>query len=295
MSYDIHPRLFVVGAAKSGTTSLVDYLNQHPQIYIPSYKEPCKFVDNFGCNEQEYSALYRGRKERVLVDASTPYLYAPESARAIASEFPEAKILAVLREPVSMAYSFWQYMSAIGSESLTFQEAISSEIQEKRRSHAFTREVSGWYADYLYLERARYSAQIKRYLDHYPKQQIKVFLFDDLVSGAADVCDDIIKWLDLEPYSIDVSTVSNEGGSARFGFVNKLRQKRYPLLKKVLPVQWRAAVRRSTRKFNLKSGDKTPIESALRVALMKNYKSEVEFLGEMIGRDLVKIWGYDAV
>lgn len=286
--------LFVIGAAKSGTTSLVDYLNQHPDIFVPAYKEPCRYVDNFGCNEKEYRSLYSQRNEKILVDASTAYLYAAESARFIAS-CDNAKILVVLREPVSMAYSFWQYMTAIGSENLSFEQAVSPEVQEYRRSDKFIREASGWYADYLYLDRPRYVKQLRRYLDLFPKEQVKVLLFDDLVNDAQTVCNEVVEWLGIAPYSFDVSKISNEGGAARFAFVNKLRQRRYPILKRILPVEWRAAVRRATRKLNLKSGKKSVINTETKNKLMFEYRAEVAELSKLVDRDLVKLWGYDAL
>src|SRR5687767_12736237 len=106
------PNFFVCGAARSGTTSLWEYLRQHPDIYMPAaieHKEPSYFCDLYGMSDwNQYLALFReaGNRKRVG-EASGPYLTSPESAGRLKEAAPEARIIILLRDPAERAWSLY--------------------------------------------------------------------------------------------------------------------------------------------------------------------------------------------
>ena len=110
------PNFFIVGAAKSGTTSLAEYLKQHPEIFMSEFKEPHYFLpegamaSNYYGTWDNYMSLFKDvRNEKAIGEASTGYLYYPESARMIINRIPDAKIIISLRNPVEMAFSLYQH------------------------------------------------------------------------------------------------------------------------------------------------------------------------------------------
>ena len=135
------PNFLIIGAMKSGTTSLYHYLKQHPQIYMSSIKEPNFFalegsnLDFNGAegkeqiqrlikresiiNIEEYRALFRrAAHETAIGEASPMYLYSPEAPYRIRYYVPEAKLITILRNPVERAYSAFLYMTRDGREPL---------------------------------------------------------------------------------------------------------------------------------------------------------------------------------
>ena len=128
------PDFFIVGAAKSGTTSLYSYVRQHPEVFLPSMKEPRFFVDPdyFGGDAlghltqvrdlDEYLGLFAGAPECARVGEASPvYLYSRGTAERIRGFRPDASIVAILRNPVDRAYSHYWLHVRLGAERLSFE------------------------------------------------------------------------------------------------------------------------------------------------------------------------------
>src|SRR6187402_2994451 len=180
------PDFLIVGAARSGTTTLHSYLRQHPGIFLPDIKEPSFFV--FEGDQQKYvkgkfafavrdidsyEKLFRqARPAQKTGEISTPYLYLYE--RTIASiekyfkTYNEIKIVILLRNPVDRAFSQYCWRVRDGREPLSFEAAIKSEPERMKENYSF---------DYFYLDRGFYFKQVKAYLENF--KHVKVILFED--------------------------------------------------------------------------------------------------------------------
>ena len=124
------PNFFIVGAPKCGTTALYQYLNEHPQIYMSDIKEPAYFRQrsNFK-TEADYLALFAGARDEIRLGEATPsYLRSPEATEAIYRFDPDAKIIIMLRDPVSLMMSTYSQDRVMGREkSPTFAEALANQ------------------------------------------------------------------------------------------------------------------------------------------------------------------------
>src|SRR3954462_1224231 len=120
------PNFLIVGAAKSGTTSLFEYLRGHPDVFMPDVKEASYFAGAGVKNEADYLALFReAGPARAVGEASGAYLYLPDTARAIHDLLgPRVRIIVILRNPIDMAYSLWGHMVREGGEQLGFFDAL---------------------------------------------------------------------------------------------------------------------------------------------------------------------------
>src|SRR5918997_468574 len=131
------PNFLIIGAMKSGTTALYYYLEQHPQIYMSPVKEP-----NFFCSGGQegwesksvtriraYQYLFKDvSDEKAIGEASHCYLYEPQAVARIQEHLPDAKLVAILRNPVDRAYSHFLHMVRNGTEPLTdFGQALEEE------------------------------------------------------------------------------------------------------------------------------------------------------------------------
>ena len=164
------PNFLMVGAQKCGTPSLYYYLKQHPQIYMSPVKEAHFFDVEEGekpdfrrashssrpvSGIEDYRALFAGVKDETAIgEASPSYVYIPEAPRRIRSRLPDAKLIAILRDPADRAYSAFLHTSRSGREPLTdFAQALREEEDRIR---------NGWHPLYHYRERGFYHAQLKR-------------------------------------------------------------------------------------------------------------------------------------
>lgn len=246
------PSFFIVGAAKSGTTSLAKYLGQHPDIFMPeSQKEPAYFADHTGHkNWDEYLAEFAGASGcRVVGEKSGAYLYDSQSAERIYRTNSAAKIIIALRNRVDTAYSLYLHNRREGYEVIpTFSEALAAE-DERASSSDFRRNSLGYYANFLYRRRATYFPQIKRYFDVFPPDQIRIVRFADLKQNARSVCQDVFHFLGVDEEFEPDFTPANVGGRMRFQFIQNWYV-HIPLLRRVVIGTTPQIVRRLVYRWN---------------------------------------------
>ena len=173
-----------IGAVKSGTTWLGEQLRAHPDIYFP-YQKEIYFFDNSGKDSNYskgldyYHSFFKNADlKKKWGEFTTHYMYSPESWKLIKQHFPNVKLIVCLRNPVDMAYSFyWWKKATFDSGSL----AKDFETELTRSS--------------IYVERGQYYDQLKPYFENCPRENIKVFLFEDLRSKPADVIKEAYRFL----------------------------------------------------------------------------------------------------
>ncbi|MEZ4600791.1 MAG: sulfotransferase [Syntrophotaleaceae bacterium] len=287
------PNFFIVGAAKSGTTSMAYYLAQHPEIFISARKEPFFFIKDAGMNNiNEYYSLFKNsKKAKAIGEASTGYLFEKESAQLIKEFSPTAKVIIILRNPVDMAYSYWKYMSLIGNEEKSFEEAISHNERIFRNTEKFKRSSLRWWASYLYLERGLYYNQVRNYLEVFGRENVKIYIFEEFFSNLSYFCQDIFAFLGVNRgFSPDFKKL-NEGGEIRFKFLHKIRNRRYPLLKKFLPVAIRVKIQTTLLNLNIKKGKKESMQAETRSYLEEFYKDDIVNLEGLLGKE-INFWKY---
>ena len=198
MTMEVWPNLFIVGAVKSGTTSLYAYLKQHPDIFFPEMKEPHFFTRpvpseaqrhliTFVGDEESYLRLYRracGRRFRG--DASPSYLWSAEAAAGIAAASPEARIIVILRDPIERAYAQYLMDYSDGAVDRPFFEALQID---------WGRPDKGWGVSQLYVELGLYTEQIRRYRTLFGRERVLVLLLEDLKKDAHAVLARIARFL----------------------------------------------------------------------------------------------------
>jgi hypothetical protein len=281
------PNLFIVGAAKAGTTSLHSYLATHPQIYMSPVKEPHYFSRLSPAaerrpflptveDERAYLRLFRGAGECPLRgESSTSYLTVPEAAKRIRDRCPRSKALISLREPVDRAYSHFLADRRDGVERRSFSQAIEDELSST--------EPAAWGNDSLYVEIGRYAEAVARYQRLFGPD-LKVLFFEELTADPLGALRGVLGFLDLEPSDADgpAPKVHNPHSEPRGALARRLftspRARR--LSRRVLPRAGRARVKASLTT----PARKPPIEPADRARLEEIYHPQVEQLTALLGR-----------
>jgi hypothetical protein len=211
------PSVVIVGAQKAGTTQLYSYLAKHPRIFAGVKKE----VDYFSKHAQRNIAWYRSQfplQRRVaarrghVLEASPSYLPKPQALRQMRSVLPEARVIVLLRDPVSRAFSHYQHGKTRHRESRSFAQAVAEELH---RNVYLPVRGAALRPDALpmlgYVARGYYALQLELLYELYPRQQVLVIDSAELFSDTAAVCQRVFGFLGVEPFEVRLGKVYNRG------------------------------------------------------------------------------------
>lgn len=208
------PNLFIVGAAKSGTTSLWYLLRQHPNIFMQEdrlFKEPGYFSHLRRMNsEDKYLKLFSSAKdEKYIGEASTAYLTDPVSSEKIFEFNPDSKIIIMLRNPTCRAYSLYNWMVQEGYEySSTFEEALSKEERRKGKKIPNFFEPE-YYYNYMYFESGLYHSQIVRYIKYFGQEKVSLNIFEEFIKNPTLFMVRMFDWLNISHHHVYLEDKKN--------------------------------------------------------------------------------------
>lgn len=213
------PNFLIVGAAKSGTTSLYYYLRQHPDIFMPEWKELSLFIgDSFGPLHRVKKPYYyqkafsKVQNQTAVGEASTAYLFDETAPKIIKKQLGTIRIIIILRDPVAMSYSLYNHQLRKEGETIeSFEEALEQE-EIRRTDVEFRKRCYGWHANYYYYQRALYYKQVKRYIDTFGRDNVRVILFEELASKTLNVVKEIFAFLGVDNTFVPEIKVHNPAG-----------------------------------------------------------------------------------
>ncbi len=291
------PNFLLIGAGKSGTSSLYLYLKQHPEIYMSPLKEPHFFSFegeklNFSnlagkkVNQKiitdldNYTSLFSGvTDEKAIGEASPSYIYYPKASERIKHYIPDTKIIAILRHPIDRAYSDYLMYYRRGQETINFIQAVRDEQAGKRKN---------WFTGH-YVGGGFYYKMLKRYFDNFDRSQIKVLFYQDLRDKPLNLMQDIYKFLEVDDKFIpDVSLKTNVSpgipkSRALYSFLMAQNNPIKPLLKSLLPANLLKLRQRMIESICYKPPQLTP---EIRGELISVFKQDTLKLEELIQREL---------
>jgi hypothetical protein len=292
---EIWPNFFLVGAAKAGTTSIYEYLSQHPEVFFPCIKEPHFFTQVRPSRQQrffihaisdraEYARLFeRAYGFTIIGDASPSYLWHPEVPGRIRAQVPEARIAIILRDPVERAYSHYLMDYREGVQSLSFYDALIDDMNRQER---------GWGISFLYFELGQYAEQVKRYLETFPPRQIQIIFFDDLRRNVRCVLNELTEFLQIDTAAIknlDISKKHNSYAAPRNELMRRIAGA------KLSRILGRTITPRAGQliyeKFFLRDNHKPPIEPRARDFLCALYDPEITKLERVLDCQLPQLRG----
>jgi hypothetical protein len=177
------PNALIIGAARCGTTSLFDYLAQHPAAGPSRHKELRFFDRQWRHGPRWYRANFPGAEKPLRFEATPSYLLHPQVPERVRSVLGAPRLIVMLREPVARAYSHWNHRRSLGDEHVPFAEAIECEEERPPR--------------YRYLAYGRYAAQIERWLEFHPRSAFHFIRSEDFYRAPAVELDRLTDWLGL--------------------------------------------------------------------------------------------------
>ena len=211
------PDFLIIGTQKGGTTSLFDYLAQHPELALPEIKEINYFDRKYAKGPDWYRGFFPYRISGKKTGESTPYyLFHPLVAERVAKDLPRAKLIILLRDPVSRAFSHYQMMRKRGVEPFgSFVEAIA---REEERIQGENKKITGkqvnWSKNlnrFSYLSRGMYASQLERWFARFPRDQFLILKSEDFFADPQKTLERTCDFLGLKRFTPPSLPVSNPG------------------------------------------------------------------------------------
>jgi sulfotransferase family protein len=282
------PNFIMIGVAKGGTTSVSRYLAQHPQIFMC----PIKATNFFGYEDardwkwhdegdppllrnfpvktlDEYEAMFAGAKDEIAIGEVSPqYIRCPTAAQRIHERLPKVKLVASLRNPADRAFSGFLMRTRRGESVESFYKELTAQS-----SH---------------VKEGFYYRRLKRYLDLFPREQLKIYLFEDFKKDAGKIVAELFAFLGVDTtFTLDTSVRHNPGAVPRLRLLNRLLYS--PTLariaRSVLPGM--KGTLKQVRQMNLSPAPKLPAD--LRAELVALYREDILKVQDLLDRDL-SLW-----
>lgn len=293
------PNFLIVGAAKCGTSSLHQYLEQHPEIFMSKVKEP-RYISSqvnklplggpkdhtvekwYVKNKVDYEELFKGvSSEKMIGESSADTFYFHERTIPFIKSFlGDPKILILLRNPVKRAFSAYQHLRRDDRENLTFEEGLNAE--QKRIENNFE-------LIYHYKDVSLYADGIKAFKENF--SNVKVVITEELQSNPLEVLNDIFRFLNVEEdVSIDTSQIHNMSGIPRSRWLHELlfEGKRIiiylrPFVRFFLNKSRRDRISRNIQQKNLK---RLSLPKEASEKLYRFFEEDIKATEQLLGRNL---------
>ena len=213
------PDFIIIGTQRSGTTSLYNYLTNHPRI-LPALMKEVHFFDlAFSKGLNWYRANFpmvstkEGEQKMFTGEASPYYIIHPHAPTRIASLFPSIKLIVLLRNPVDRAYSHYQHEVKLGFERLSFEDAIKQEPSrlqgEMEKMVGDENYMSFNHRHFSYLARGIYVDQLKNWTKLFPQEQMLIIKSEDFFEWPQKVLSQVFGFLNLPDWSFPGFKVHN--------------------------------------------------------------------------------------
>ena len=306
------PDFFLVGHPKCGTTAIYEMLLRHPGIYTPPGRKETGFFDDElpppppgsprPSSLEEYLALFSGaRPDQRAGEMTTSYLRNLTAARRIAELAPEARIVAIFREPASFLRSLHMQLVRDRVEPVNDMRTALG-LEPARREGREIPPGCTRPAALLYSNNVRYTDQLRSYHEAFPREQVLALVYEDFRRENTETMRRILGFLGVQ--DVDSLEVLDAHPSVRVRSLTahkllratQMGQGRGPRLLKraVMPFTTRRVRRKAfmTVRENVVFGKPRPADAELTAELRHRFKPEVEAFGEYLGRDLLGLWGY---
>lgn len=292
------PNFFIIGAPKSGTTALSEYLRSHDNVFISVDKEPNYWNDDFKniCTVRdydEYLALFRdaGSQHHAIGEASVNYLRSARAVPRIVETFPDARFVVLLRNPVDLAYSWHgQMVFGLYEDDVDFESAWRKQAARRRGELVPATCVEPKVLDYFDV--AALGSQVQRLMANTARDSVQIHLFDDFKKDPGKVYRDTLAFLGLA-----------DDGRSEFPVINENKSHRNKLIARFVerpPALWVAGARAVRRTFGIQrigllrglrernkvAHKRAPMSPNFRAELIEEFRAEFELLSEVLGRDL---------
>lgn len=311
---DFHKFIFIVGAPRSGTTTMSRWLQVHPQVAFPFVKEPHFFAQHDlrglpneelrDTVERDYLTFFfeTPTGEQIAgIDGSVSYLYAPEQLEPVLKLWPESRFIVGVRDPMTLLPSLHKRLIYTGDESITRFEDAWAATPDRAAGRRIPRSCMDprWLR---YDEAARYATYLERLFAAVGRERCMIVVHDDLAAKPADVHRELLEFVGLRQVPLTKTKASRAGRGVRYVWLQQLLKRPPRLLHPYLAGRrfrqrfgsdgeegasdGKVSLRKRLLRWNRADEERTPVPLPVQNEIRDRFKGEVDRLGSMIGRDL---------
>ena len=273
------PNFICIGAAKSGTTTMYDILRQHPEIYIPSFKEPHFFdiPENYKNGVDWYEKNYfKNADKKVIAEFTPSYFFEKEAPKRIFNDLgPKVKFIVLLRHPVDRAYSHYLHSKRDEHEELDFVESLNNET-DRLLNHIQKKD----YLSYLrnsYISQGLYGDMMERYLKYFKLDNFMFIHFEkDFLLNRDKTIQRVLGFLDIDSQiELQTNLRSNPSSKEKSKTLKRIMKKKgwwRTIIKWLLPsIQLRQIIRNRIQRLNIKEYKAEKLSRELKSQLYYSY------------------------
>jgi len=299
--FKVKPNLFIVGAAKAATTSIFNYLKQHPDVFFCEPKEPKylsrKYRDipqkgpgddhierkkSHIKNIDDYLRLFsEGAHKKYRGEASVDMLYYADIAYDIKKDYSDSKVIIILRNPVERAFSAYKHHVRDGREKYGFKKALALEEQRIKSNYSFL-----WH----YKKVGLYSGQVKTYINALGKDNVFIGIYEDMIKSPEQFMARVNSFLKIKEIDYSVAEIYNSSGMPKSRVLHNLFVDRSGLkniLKIFITQDVRAAMKKKCIEINTCWDESMNVEC--KEILELYYSEDINKLEKVIGQSL-DVW-----
>jgi hypothetical protein len=290
---NVNLNFFIVGAAKSGTTAMHNFLRQHPQIYMPLKKEIHHFANDilkkndFWLNPEPFFNIFKkAKKIQICGETSVFYMISENAASNIYKHNPNSKIIIMLRNPVEVMYSLHSQLVFNGEETLlNFNEVL--ELEEKRKNGDCLPQNTRITKKHIYYQVVNFAEQILRFKKIFPENQIKIIFYEDFKNNTLEIIRETYNFLEVNENFIPKLKLYNENKKIKNKFVRKFTDFfSYKFLSHFFHVDSIEKFRDFMIKINSIKEHRKPLENNLKMQIISKIKHEILKLEEITNTKL---------
>lgn len=285
----VKPNFFIIGAPKTGTTAMAQYLSDHPAVFMATPKEPHHYNSDHthgGFKDSEaYAALFEDAGVKTVGEASVFYLYSQVAVPRIEKECPNARYIVMLRNPVEMAPALYEQHVFSGYETCpSFKQAW--DLQEARQKGTELPPPGTDVQMLFYTQVCQLGEQLQRLYEHVPNERVHIIFNNDFRANPRRVWREVQEFLDL-----------TDDGRDDFPVVNAAKKRKSPILQRAKNIA--VSVRRSLgipplktgllrrlEMWNLQERKRTALPAAMHEKLLEIFREDIELLSNLTNTDL---------
>ena len=295
------PNFIIVGSAKCGTTSLYNYLKQHPQVFMPLLKEPGFFTGawpHLVNSEKEYRELFDGAQGKIAIGEASPMYIEDQSVPQKMIDFlgPDTRIIIILRNPIDRAFSLWghlHYHSMV--EPLSFEDALSVE-RERSESEELKNQDIYYPGIFMYYRGGLYTEKVRRFLDTFGEKNVYVIIFEEFMQDLRNSIKDLYKFLGVDTSFEPILEQHNIANVPRLKQLQKQLSNPPKIIRVIYSISPRFiktliySVGKTIYWTNQKKRTKDNLDPKIQACLSNKFRNDVVDLEHLLHRELRTYW-----
>lgn len=286
------PNVFIVGAEKSGTTSLYTILAQNQDVASLDIMELNYIGNNKNTNYsiKEYYSYFDHLEEKIRIDATPSYLWKKNAPGIIKKINPESKIIIILRDPVKRMFSAYNHLKRDGFINCSFRSALELESSSEKYNHNLFR----------FKEASHYKQHIERYLECFSSDNIKIIIFEEMINNWDETIIELCNFLNINRHKFKINHLNKSGkrnflGSILYNFIYKNNSLRKILSKIIWSQKFKRYLNVKLKMFLdlfVVNNSKESLKITEYNKLIKEFETDIIYLSNLLDKNLQEIWSY---